>query len=373
VFALYILGSQLATLGVQFSVLRYVAEIHQDVRRSVTILSSALVVVLAGSTTLVALCVALLGAEHYIYSEDVVSSTPYMLPGLWAFAINKVYLNALNGARRNKLYALFTGARYALLALSVIVVVVVRVPANRLSMVLSVSEALLLLALAISCYRLFPGYFSAATSEWIRRHVQFGLHSILGGVAVELNTRVDVLVLGLFTSDAAVGIYSFAAFFVEGILQLSQLSRRIIDPMLTTLVLEGNRIKLRLFMRKGRNLSAIFIILVSAAAVSLYPFYGGLLGDADIAGKSWSVFAILMGGACVFGAYAVFGGFFSQAGLPLVQSHLNVLILVTNTILNLVLAPFYGIHGAATATAMSFVIGTLFFRRWVHQHFGFRL
>jgi O-antigen/teichoic acid export membrane protein len=38
-----------------------------------------------------------------------------------------------------------------------------------------------------------------------------------------------------------------------------------------------------------------------------------------------------------------------------------------------VLAPFYGIHGAATATAMSFVIGTLFFRRWVHQHFGFRL
>ena len=91
-----------------------------------------------------------------------------------------------------------------------------------------------------------------------------------------------------------------------------------------------------------------------------------------MAQASWVVFAILMAGACVFGAYATFSGIFSQSGLPLAQTHFNLVMLVANTGLNLVLAPLYGVHGAAVATSLSFIAGTLFFRRGVRHHLAVR-
>jgi O-antigen/teichoic acid export membrane protein len=248
-----------------------------------------------------------------------------------------------------------------------------RIPSHQLSGILSSSELVLMVALGVGCQRIFPGYLAATSAEWMRRHMRFGAHSILGGLAVEMNTRVDVLVLGLFTSDAAVGIYSFAAFFVEGILQLPQLARRILDPVITMIVVGGERARLYDFMRKGRNLGAIFMVLVGITGVLSYPVVARIIGGSSIAAESWDVFVILMIGTCIFGAYAAFSGLFSQAGLPLVQSHLNVLILATNMLLNLALAPFYGVYGAAIATSLSFIIATLLFRRLVRLHFGIRL
>jgi O-antigen/teichoic acid export membrane protein len=373
VFAIYILGSQLATVGVQFSVLRYIAEFYQDTAVSARILAAALVVVgLAGIVVALGFNVIFHLAGGLLYSEEVNAGIFYMLPGLWAFAVNKVFLNALNGAHRNRSYAAFTALRYLLLMLSAALLTVLQVEPSRLGIMFSASELLLMLALAVQCRIVFPGCFSSDGSEWIVRHLRFGVRSILGGVAVEMNTRVDVLILGIFTSDAAVGIYSFAAFFVEGLLQLPLAARRIIDPVLTQLVIEGDTVQLREFLRKGRDLGALLIIAVAAGAVLLYPLYATLLADRPMAQASWTVFAILMAGACVFGAYATFSGIFSQSGLPMAQTHFNLVILVVNSALNLVLAPLYGVHGAAVATSLSFIAGTLFFRRRVRHHLAVR-
>jgi O-antigen/teichoic acid export membrane protein len=373
VFAVYILGSQLATAGVQFSVLRYIAEFHQDSALSARILAAALMIAsLAGIVVAVGFDAIFHFAGGLLYSEEVNAGISYMLPGLWAFGVNKVFLNALNGAQRNRSYAAFTALRYLLLTLSAVSLTVLRVEPSRLGFMFSSSELLLMLALAVQCRIIFPGCFSSASRQWIERHLRFGLRSILGGIAVEVNTRVDVLILGVFTSDAAVGIYSFAAFFVEGLLQLPLAARRIVDPVLTRLVIEGDTVQLRDFLRKGRDLGALLIVAVAAGAALLYPFYATLLADSAMAQASWGVFAILMAGACVFGAYATFSGIFSQSGLPLAQTHFNLVMLVANTGLNLVLAPLYGVHGAAVATSLSFIAGTLFFRRGVRHHLAVR-
>lgn len=373
VYAIYILGSQLATFGIQFSVLKYVAEFHDDEDTAAQSVAAALAAVAACAALTCAVFFAFFRyAPVQPYSPEVAIGVFYMLPGLWCFAVNKTLLNALNGRQANKLYALFVSLRYVLILAFFLGAVLWKLPGERLAVVLSFSEAALLLAIALVYRKSFPGRPRAINFDWINRHFHFGSRSLLGGLAVELNTRVDVLVLGIFTSDAAVGVYSFAAFFVEGLLQLSVIARRLVDPVLTRLTTQNDFHGRAELLVKGRNLGALFMAAVGAAMAFTYPWYGTWLGGREIAVASWPVFSILAAGACVFAAYATFGGIFLQTGLPVVQTWLNVAVLATNIALNLVLVPMWGVLGAAVATGLSFIVGTQYLRFLVSRYLNVR-
>ena len=108
VFAIYIFQSQVATLGVQYSILRYISEVDDNPAIG-TILCSALVVTEIVSLIIVTVTWFLsLTIGSNIYSEAVVKGVAVMLPGLWCFSINKVLLNALNGLQHNRMLAVFT-------------------------------------------------------------------------------------------------------------------------------------------------------------------------------------------------------------------------------------------------------------------------
>ena len=49
---------------------------------------------------------------------------------------------------------------------------------------------------------------------------------------IELNTRVDIIMIGIFMSDEKVGIYSFAALFAEGFYQLLIVLQNILNPLM---------------------------------------------------------------------------------------------------------------------------------------------
>ena len=373
VYAIYILGSQIATFGIQFSVLKYVAEFDHDEDTVARCMSAALLAVAAFALATVALFFAFFRySPMQPYSREVTVGVFYMLPGLWCFAINKVLLNAFNGRQANKLYALFVSLRYLLILLFFLGAVWTRVPGEALSTILSLSEATLLVAIGLVYPRFFRGRHSLSAFEWIPRHLHFGVRSLLGGLAVELNTRVDVLVLGIFTSDAAVGVYSFAAFFVEGLLQLPVIARRLVDPVLTRLAAQNDDQGRAALLVRGRNLGALFMTAIGTAMALTYPWYATWLGGGEIANTSWTIFAILLAGASVFAVYATFGGIFSQTGLPMTQTWLNLAILGTNLALNLVIVPIWGVLGAAIATALSFVVGTLYLRFLVSHYFAVR-
>jgi O-antigen/teichoic acid export membrane protein len=220
--------------------------------------------------------------------------------------------------------------------------------------------------LTIACLRRFPGVTRAVGGDWITTHRAFGLRSVLGGVAVELNSRVDVLILGLFATDAEVGVYSFAAFFVEGLLQLTVISRRLLDPILTRMAEDPHR--LSSLLRRGRNLSALAATLLGGVAVAAYPWYATFVGTRQLATDSWAVFAVLMLGASIFATYAAFAGIFAQTGRPALQSRLSLAVLVLNMVLNFALVPLWGLLGAAVATALAFIAGACYFRALVRRH-----
>jgi O-antigen/teichoic acid export membrane protein len=370
VYAIFVFAAQVATFGIQFSVLRHIAGVgagHADAPR---ILSAALVLVAACATATALILFAFFRwFGTALYSAGVAEGVMLMLPGLWCFAVNKVLLNALNGIQANTLYAAFVGLRYLLVLLFLLAAIAMGMRGEQLGVILSGSEATLLLALAIACLRRFPGVARTAGRDWIAAHRSFGLRSMPGGFAVELNSRVDVLILGLFTTDAVVGVYSFAAFFVEGLLQLTVISRRLVDPILTRFD-DGDDGRLGPLLRRGRNLGALVAALLGVATVAAYPWYATLVGTHRLALDSWPVFAILMSGAGIFAVYATFGGIFAQTGRPSVQTRLNLAILGINIALNFALVPAFGLLGAAVATSLSFIAGTFYFRALVRRHFS---
>jgi O-antigen/teichoic acid export membrane protein len=369
VYAIFVFASQIATFGVQFSVLRYIAGVDERHAEAARILSAALALVAlcAAATTLLLFAVFRLFGTA-LYSAGVAEGVMLMLPGLWFFAINKVLLNALNGIQANTLYAAFVGLRYLLILLFLLGAIAADLRGEQLAAILSASEGALFVAVAVACVRRFPAVGRSIDATWLAAHRAFGWRSMPGGFAVELNSRVDVLILGLFTSDAVVGVYSFAAFFVEGLLQLTVISRRLVDPVLTRMADDGGA--LAALLRRGRNLGALSAALVVTAAVAAYPWYATLAGTDRLAVESWPVFAILALGAGIFAVYATFGGIFSQTGRPTVQTRLNLAILLINIALNFALVPAFGLIGAAVATSLSFIAGTLYFRALVRRHFS---
>jgi O-antigen/teichoic acid export membrane protein len=207
---------------------------------------------------------------------------------------------------------------------------------------------------------------------WVSRNAHFGVRSIGGGAAVELNTRADILILGLFSNDIEVGRYSFAAFFVEGLLQIPMLVRRYVDPAITNLVVNGRSTEFADLLRRGRNLNGTAITVIFLLAVLFYPWYAAHIGSPQLMEQSYTIFAVLSVGAAIFGTYAIFTGVLSQGGKPVAQTLYNFKVLGANVVLNLCLASQFEALGAAIATSLSFVVGALLLRKAIAEHYSLR-
>lgn len=67
-------------------------------------------------------------------------------------------------------------------------------------------------------------------------------------------------------------------------------------------------------------------------------------------------FAIVLFGKAFNGYYIVMGNLMNQTGNPKHETLLNVLTIGSNTLLNFLLIPRFGMEGAAAATAVSFFV-----------------
>ncbi|MBC7975328.1 MAG: hypothetical protein H7138_10105, partial [Myxococcales bacterium] len=146
VFAVYIVVSQLAVLGVHSSTLFHLAARHEiDEQRA--IVTAALRVTALQAIAMGAVFAALaLPIARVLDSPEVASGIWWATPGLVCFALNKVVLSALNALRRMRAYAVFQASRIAVMAAALGVLCLVRVDRAALAMILSIGEGVTLVA-----------------------------------------------------------------------------------------------------------------------------------------------------------------------------------------------------------------------------------
>ncbi len=374
VYAVYIFASQLAAGGVHLSTLRYVARRSARPEACRTIIASAWLLTVALSTVCTAAfwaCRGLLGG--LLASPDVATGIAWATPGLFCFGLNKTLFAMVNGLRRMRLYAVAQALRGVMYVVGIVAVYLGRMPGSAVPVVLTLSEGVVLIVLLVANRPWLWPRTRDGLGAWMHVHFRFGVRSFGSGLLLELNTRVDVLILGYFCTDAIVGVYSFAAVLVEGLAQLPIVLRTNINPLLAQYLARREDAALAELVRKGRRYTYLAMAAVGLVTVALYPLGVALVTNQGAFRASWSVFAVLMFGLCASAGYLPFNQILLQSGHPGTHTLMTLAIVGFNALGNAALVPLWQVHGAAIATALAFVFSVLLLRSLAARCAGVRL
>lgn len=368
VFAAYLILSQLAVGGFYFSTLRFVSEHIETPQTAGVILNTALLlglaqsIVISGATWLAA---PLIG--RLLDSPNVTTGLYWIAPALVVFALNKILFATVNGLQQIGLHALFQGLRFVFVILSLVALIALDSPSAVIPVVFTIAETVLFVLFMLwfaGKGLLQPPYISR---EWLARHVSFGRRVYFSGLLFDINTKVDIIMLGYFTGDAEVGIYAFAALLAEGFGQLTTVLQTSLNPLLARLKTEGRQNELPGMVRRCLWMFTPTMAAIAVVASLLFPLVAVFLtGNSALANGAW-IFAVLCAGTVISAAWLPFNMLLSQWGHPKWQTILLLSGLVTNVVLNLVLIPLYGGLGAAIATASATVAMVLYMKAIVFR------
>ncbi len=377
VMAAYILFSQLAVGGVNLSALKSIAEKPDDRARTTAIAVGSFVLVLAlGGCASLAYWFARDPIGLALESPGVATGIAASTAGLFFFALNKVLLSIVNGLRRMRTFAACTALRY-LLILAGLAVCLERDPGrthgDELAFVFTFSEGILFLVLAIEVARHLALPIGGAWKTWVAPHFSYGMKSVASGVMLELNAKVDVWMIGLFMTDADVGVYAIAAMIAEGIYQLLVVLQNNCNPIVAREIAEKNWEGLQVLVRRVRGRTYAGMACVAAAAIALFPTAVGLLTDKPGFEGARAPFALLAIGIFVASGYVPFGQTLLMAGFPGWHSLFMIATVAVNLVGNWILVPRIGIAGAAAATAVSMLASVFLLKSLVRARVGIKI
>jgi O-antigen/teichoic acid export membrane protein len=355
VFAAYLLFSQLAALGIHHSTLQRVAAATDPDEQAAEATSALAVTLGVGALAALAFAACSPLVARVLASPEVGRGMRYAAPGVMCFALDKVCLSALNGLGRMRWYALLQGGRFVLLLAAFGGCVALGADRAVLPEVLTVAEAITLVASLIALGDLLARRAVAGWRARAREHLAFGVRGFMSGVLADLNTRVDVLMLGYFASDAVVGVFSFAAILAEGVFQILVALRTNYAPHCARLLAAGDRPALTALVRRGRNRIYLLAIPAAALAVLGYAAMGWLLASRPVIADSWPYFAILLAGMAAASGYVPFSTMLLYARRPGAYTWLTLGVVLVNVVANAILIPTLGPIGAPIATALAFV------------------
>jgi O-antigen/teichoic acid export membrane protein len=369
IFTIY---SQISGFGIHFSVLKHVPE-YAHTRNDVdSIMVSSLILTFFISLFFTIIFYLLLVISARLFSEkDLINSLFMILPVIVLFPLNKVMLSYLNGMRRMKLYAVYNSVRYVMWLVSIIVIIYLNIQPSRLPVVFPVSEGILfftLLPLSVKYMNIFK---FIELKKWNEINLRYGYKSVMGTIFADISTRIDVLILGIFTSNYLVGIYSMASVVMDGFSQLSITFRTLVNPIITKSYFNDDRGVFRNKIRKGKKLYYFLLIPLILAVITAYPYVIRFLNLNEEFNAAYIPLLIMMAGLLLSAGYQPFQMIFNQTGFPGYQTSFFGMILLSNGLLNICLIPFFGIIGASVSAAFSMILVPLYINYLSTKSLGF--
>ncbi|MFN0009855.1 MAG: polysaccharide biosynthesis C-terminal domain-containing protein [Planctomycetota bacterium] len=376
VMAAYVFFAQLGVGGVNLSTLKSIAEDPENRPRTTSIVVGSLVLALAlSSLATLAFLFMREPVSRWLESPGVALGMTAAAPGLFFFGLNKVLMSAVNGLRRMRSFAVFTALRYGLILAGLFLWVQLdpeRTRGDELAFVFTFAEGILFLVLVVEVGRQLRFPVHGDWKDWVPAHVAYGAKSFASGVLIDLNSRVDVWMIGIYMADSAVGIYAVAGMVAEGLFQLLAVLQNNMNPILARLLAEGRREELHATIARGRRWTYLGMAGVAAVAIVLFPRAVEWIYADPAFASSWAPFALLMLGILSASGYIPFGQILLMAGKPGWHSGYIGASVALNVLLNWILIPLYGLPGAAAATALSVLASVFLLRAIVRAQVGVR-
>ena len=349
----YFVFAVVGAFGLQFSVLRAVAETPEDRERVATVVVGALVpgaLLAALSTGLFVLARGPLSS--LLHSDAVATGMLWAAPGLFCFALNKLLFGVVNGLRRMRAFAVYTSLRYVFLGTALVLAHVTGLAADHLPALWSFTEGLLLLVMIGELLATVSLTRARGWMTWARDHLDYGAHGVLSTLAQEINSKLDVWMLGAAgVSKSLVGVYSLAAALNEGAAQLGAIVQYNLNPLVVESLAKSEPAGVEALVRRTRRWFVPLMIGACALAALAFPVVvPRLVGDQTFSAGAVP-FAILMAGLALASPYVPFTQLLLMAKQPGWHTLFIVLVVIVNLVANLLLIPQYGPTGAALATS----------------------
>lgn len=357
-YAVYIIGSQVASLGIHYSVLRHAAYHQENPEENGRMLCTAMLL----SIVLGFACSALLftASPYSIWlfgSADVAASLQYAALGLALFPLNKVLISYTNSLRHMKAFSVLQSLRYITVLVVVAIVCVTDTDFTKATLAFVAAE--LLTTICCLVYLLAAGllHHLRLCRSWMKKHLVFGSKGVMAGIFLDLNTRLDVLVLGAMLNEQAVGIYSFAAMLVDGVQHILSIVRVNFNPILVKALRDNDHaLAIRMLRLSKRYVTAgtavLNLCLVVGFLVVVHFIIPGKALEEGI-----SSLLILLGGFVLIAAFVPFDNLLMVSGHPGYQTFQTAAVTLVNIALCLLLVPHFGIEGAAMATIAGYMGG----------------
>lgn len=202
------------------------------------------------------------------------------------------------------------------------------------------------LATAMAAAR--PGRPSGAL---FRESLAFGVRAWAGSVAAFLNARVDQVIMGLISTEAALGFYAVAVNASEVVLYLPASVAMVLVPSISRAAAE-ERAETTLRMFRSLVLLTAGLVLAGLASAPLIPLVFGSAYSPAV-----EPYLILLPGGLAFVALVVFSGSLVASSAPGRSSLGPLAALVVGVGLDLALIPALGANGAAVAATAAFAVG----------------
>jgi O-antigen/teichoic acid export membrane protein len=195
-----------------------------------------------------------------------------------------------------------------------------------------------------------PGRASIALAK---RSLEFGIRAWGGSVANLLNARVDQVIMGLISTETALGVYAVAANASEVALYLPGMVALALIPTVARVEpIERVETTLRIF--RSLLVLATAVVLLGLACAPLIPVVFG-----QDYSPSVEPYILLLPGAIPYVALSVLSGSLAASMAPGRSSIGPVTALTVGIALDLMLIPSYGANGAAIAATAAFALGGL--------------
>ena len=373
IYAVYIMLSQLAVGGVQFAVQFYIPNTVEKGSKSMILISALFASAITSILVMVASYLFKELPGDIMQSDGVSQGFIYVIPGLLFFSFNKVLMAYLNGERRMKPFAVFQLLRFVFMLFALVVFKHLEFNPHNIAFILTIAEVLLFLILI--SYHLFVIRFKIQEGFWFwfKRNFNYGNKVLIGNVLMDVNTRVDIFLLGIFLKDTSVGIYSFAATVAEGVYQLPILFRNNINPVLTNCHSLNNKPIVERVVNRSMSTFYKLLSTISLISILLFPILLWISGIKDDFYPIWGIYSIMILGVFFTSGYIPFQMIFNQLGLPFQQTLFFTFSFVSNILLNLFLIPLLGVYGAAIATSIVMIVQVFLQKILVKKYYHIKI
>lgn len=373
-YAVYIVISQFAVWGIHYSVLRHTAYYKEALAERTRMLCTAVCLSLLLGIIFAALTAL---AESLFVRVFASPSTGAAIRnaalGLLLFPLNKVLLAYLNGLREMKAFSIFQGLRYFLVMLFVSAVAASSLPIELTAISFFIAECMTALAVLVYIARQRLIQSPQFCVKWMKKHFVFGSKGLLGGMFAEVNSRIDVLMIGYFLSDRATGIYSFAAMLVDGLYHVVALIRINFNPVLVTVIRDGDWEKARQLRKQAKKFVLPSVVTLSLVLIAAYCILALWVVPNKGLIEGLPSLLILLAGLNTIALFLPFDNLMVVTGHPGYQAAQQIFTVAANVLVAAILLPLLGIEGAACGTAISYLTGITMLIVFSHRLLGWQL